>query len=255
MSEFNITIEGGTSKRLPTAGKYVDRDIIVTAEGGAEDLEAVLTEQEALIDELKEVLQGKASGGGSPIIAKSLVRIGIGYIDTGINGANSNLKIEIRYEFLTMPSGYFYVIRAYQDESTNATRILYNKNTAVYNCLNSIPSKSLTSTGTRYANVVYTDILKPESLTAFSYQSNGAKTTATRTSGAALEGKNILLFSNTTSSDNVTIKVYYLKIYDGITLVRDYAPFVTKNGECGLYDRVTKQFYGNSGDGKFEVDK
>lgn len=36
MSEFNITIEGGTSKRLPTAGKYVDRDIIVTAEGGGE---------------------------------------------------------------------------------------------------------------------------------------------------------------------------------------------------------------------------
>lgn len=34
MSEFNITIEGGTSKRLPTAGKYVDRDIIVTAERG-----------------------------------------------------------------------------------------------------------------------------------------------------------------------------------------------------------------------------
>lgn len=34
MSEFNITIKGGTSKRLPTAGKYVDRDIIVTAEGG-----------------------------------------------------------------------------------------------------------------------------------------------------------------------------------------------------------------------------
>lgn len=34
MSEFNITIEGGTSKRLPTAGKYVDRDIIVTAKGG-----------------------------------------------------------------------------------------------------------------------------------------------------------------------------------------------------------------------------
>lgn len=34
MNEFNITVEGGTSKRLLTAGKYVDRDIIVTAEGG-----------------------------------------------------------------------------------------------------------------------------------------------------------------------------------------------------------------------------
>ncbi|MBR2388213.1 MAG: hypothetical protein IKB02_05980 [Clostridia bacterium] len=33
MSEFNITVEGGSSVRLPTAGKYVDRDIIVTATG------------------------------------------------------------------------------------------------------------------------------------------------------------------------------------------------------------------------------
>lgn len=30
----NITIKGGSSVRLPTAGKYCDRDIIVTAEGG-----------------------------------------------------------------------------------------------------------------------------------------------------------------------------------------------------------------------------
>lgn len=58
----NITVEGGKSVRLPTAGKYCDRDIIITAEGGTEDLDAVLTEQEELIDELKDVLLGKASG-------------------------------------------------------------------------------------------------------------------------------------------------------------------------------------------------
>lgn len=34
MSVFNITVEGGTSVRLPTAGKYCDRDILVTATGG-----------------------------------------------------------------------------------------------------------------------------------------------------------------------------------------------------------------------------
>ena len=31
MSEHNITIEGGTSVKLKTEGKYCDRDIIVTA--------------------------------------------------------------------------------------------------------------------------------------------------------------------------------------------------------------------------------
>lgn len=34
MSTHNIDIEGGSSVRLPTAGKYCDRDIIITASGG-----------------------------------------------------------------------------------------------------------------------------------------------------------------------------------------------------------------------------
>lgn len=69
----NITVQGGKSVRLPTAGKYCDRDILVTATGGAEDLNDVLTEQEALIDELKDVLKGKASGGTDVDDAKSIV--------------------------------------------------------------------------------------------------------------------------------------------------------------------------------------
>ena len=37
MSEFNIEVEGGKAVRLPTAGKYCDRDIVVTATGGGSD--------------------------------------------------------------------------------------------------------------------------------------------------------------------------------------------------------------------------
>lgn len=36
MNEFQINMDGGSTIRLPTAGKYCDRDILVTAEGGAE---------------------------------------------------------------------------------------------------------------------------------------------------------------------------------------------------------------------------
>lgn len=36
MSEHNITVQGGSSVRLPTAGKYCDRDIVVTALGGGD---------------------------------------------------------------------------------------------------------------------------------------------------------------------------------------------------------------------------
>lgn len=65
MSEFNITVEGGKSVKLPTGGKYCDRDIIVTAEGGGvvENLEEVLAEQRGLIETLQTKLSNKASGG------------------------------------------------------------------------------------------------------------------------------------------------------------------------------------------------
>lgn len=37
MSEFNIEVAAGSSVRLPTAGKYCDRDIVITATGSGGD--------------------------------------------------------------------------------------------------------------------------------------------------------------------------------------------------------------------------
>jgi hypothetical protein len=68
MSDINITIPGGTSKRLLTKGTRCEDDIVITAEGGGgtvpvpEDLSAELTEQEALLTELRTALEGKESG-------------------------------------------------------------------------------------------------------------------------------------------------------------------------------------------------
>lgn len=64
MSEHNITVEGGSSVRLPTAGKYCDRDIVITVTGAGEDIEAELAEQENKVAELISVLEGKAAGNG-----------------------------------------------------------------------------------------------------------------------------------------------------------------------------------------------
>ena len=48
-----------------------------------------------------------------------------------------------------------------------------------------------------------------------------------------------------------SVRIFYCKIYDNETLIRDYLPCISPNGEAGLYDLVSDQFYGNSGTGTF----
>lgn len=46
-------------------------------------------------------------------------------------------------------------------------------------------------------------------------------------------------------------KLYSCQFYDNGTLVRDYVPCVTSDGEIGLWDMVEDKFYGNAGTGTF----
>lgn len=47
-------------------------------------------------------------------------------------------------------------------------------------------------------------------------------------------------------------KIYYLQIYNGLELVRDFVPCYNKNnGDIGLYDLVGRKFYTNLGTGAF----
>lgn len=193
------------------------------------------------------------TGGGSGEAGISrrvtyLRRTNEGYINTGVSGANNNLKIKIRYSLRVFPTGYWNVIYAYQNESTNATRILLNKNTYVIGNINSVASGgSVSITRTGYTGVIYTDVLEPSSSTAFKFTSNGTGSTMTRKQGEGLD-KNLLIFSAT--EDSVDIELYQCEIYDGDTLVRNFFPCI-RGEEYGLWDTVTEKFYGNDGNGSF----
>lgn len=172
-----------------------------------------------------------------------------GYIYTGVQGANSNLTIEIRLAFRTFPTGYWTLISAYVNESTNATRILYSGKNAVLASLNSLASQSVSVTRVGYTNVIYTDIVAPASSTTFKITSNGPNSTKTRSEGEGLDADaEIRIFP--TAADAVDVEIYQVRILDGNTLVRNFIPDY-QNGEFGLWDTVTQQFYGNEGDGEF----
>lgn len=195
-----------------------------------------------------EIASIKSEEGVSVNRVTYLRRIGDGYIDTGVSGANNNLKIMVRYAIRVFPTGYWRFIVAYENESTNTTRIILNKNTQILGNINSIATGgSATLTRTGYTGVIYTEIVEPTSSTSFKLSSNGLSTSKTRTLGEPLD-KNIQIFPNTT--DTVDVELYQCQIYDGQTLVRNFFPCV-KGEEFGLWDAVTQRFYGNVGDGKF----
>ena len=64
----------------------------------------------------------------------------------------------------------------------------------------------------------------------------------------------ITLFAWNNGADGIVknkSQIYGCKLYSGSTLIRDFVPRKNSSGEVGLYDNVTKQFYGNAGSGAF----
>ena len=93
MSEHSITVQGGSSVRLLTAGKYCDRDILVTAEGGGTD-----GAMDALVDKsITEYSSDSITSIGDYAFhsCKELVNIDFPNVVTvGINAFNKCTKIE-----------------------------------------------------------------------------------------------------------------------------------------------------------------
>lgn len=198
-------------------------------------------------DFANEIASIESGGNSSMIRVPYLRRVGAGYIDTGVDGANSNLRIIMRYAFRAFHTTYWKLLHAYVNESTNATRILISKNATVLANINSLANSSVTKTETLYKNVIYTtEIYSTASDICLVH--DGVKSVKTRSEGTELSGVNIHIFSNL--EDDVDIELYSMKIYDGDTLIRDYIPHYY-NGEFGLYDLVTKRFYKNLGGGTF----
>jgi len=61
--------------------------------------------------------------------------------------------------------------------------------------------------------------------------------------------------SSNTAPDYFTGRIYYLKIWDGNTLLRDYIPVLDANGVPAMYDRVSNSFFYNIGSGQFQYNK
>lgn len=84
---------------------------------------------------------------------------------------------------------------------------------------------------------------------------DGVKTWNNASTATFQTVSNLTLFAlnrNGTIREYLTGKIYYCKIYDNNTLVRDFIPAKRiSDNKYGLWDKVTKAFYPNTGTGTF----
>ena len=52
-------------------------------------------------------------------------------------------------------------------------------------------------------------------------------------------------------SEKFVGRMYYCKVWENGTLIRDFIPILRDSGDVGMYDLVQHKFYGNAGTGAF----
>lgn len=167
-------------------------------------------------------------------------RVNTGYIDTGVSGANSNLRIEISFSLNTLPSGTFNLFHAYVNDNTNATRAVLNGSSVTSCSLNSKAGSSLTAAIKRTTGRIYTESLSRTSSSMFVYYSTGGSGNSAITNGNSLDTTNtIKIFQSGT--DSVDINLYSFRIYSQDVLIKDYAPCLIA-GNYGMIDILTGKF-------------
>lgn len=176
------------------------------------------------------------------------------YIDTGINGNNDNLRFEVKYEWVNMPSSanYFGVFGNYSGrESANVTRLIQYGSTRTHVNLNTAAEESDNISQTKNPGEVFIDYLDNTT-----YKS-GDKEIKLDASKEAENNNNILLFAEIADRP-ADIKIYYFKVWDGDTLIRYMVPVnkgmvigATTIQDAGMWDLVNERFYGNQGKDSF----
>ena len=168
-------------------------------------------------------------------------------IDTGIVG-DSTIEMDIVYS-LTGHTNYAGIYGNYIDENHSCTRAILTEsnNTNAYVNVGQQASKSNTITGVARKVAENHLIANSTSITI-----NGTTYSPTWASGTK-NTTNIALYNSrvdTLPSGTIGLKIMSCKIKQSNVLVRDFIP--VRVGTTGyMYDKVSKQLFGNAGTGSF----
>lgn len=272
MSEHKITVNGGSSTRLLTAGKYCDRDIVVTATGSGVELPelaapgttadlmagkqlldgsgnvvdgtfsvtAEITEQAALIEQIKAALQGKAAGGGSAgntDLPSGYRRVdyiqftGEQIVDTGII---CNKNTQIRLTFTREKSSQHYLLGVASSDNTASV-------TAYMGGSWRFGNKAATKTLTTNADMIYSAVVDSSTITITGNASAISSVNEFETVGTLVLG-GCRSSDGTIAAAQFEGKVFFFVMYQGGEQVLHLVP-VTDGSVYRFWDTVSETFF------------
>lgn len=171
------------------------------------------------------------------------------YIDTGII-ANQNTNYEIKVQF-TKSTGYPYIFGAQQADRDRRFSLMEGSWNAFYYGANLHTQEinlSLT-TEQQTSNLV----VKKDGLNMYvDGEQKGTFSNTTFTTPSTLTIFTCHYANGQVHNNVYKGRLYYFKIYDGTTLIRDYIPmYQISTDTYGLWDRVEKKFYTSPNGVKF----
>lgn len=207
---FNIEVQGGSSVRLPTAGKYCDRDIVVTANGG---------------------------GGGSGDLPAGYSRVdyiqfyGTQTVDTGII-CNQNTKIQLAFTRERSSQHYMFGV-ASPDNTASVTAYMSGSWR--------FGNKTATKTPTTNANMIYSGVVDKTDVIITGSGTGISGVNEFETVGSLLLGA-CRNSDGTLGASQFIGKIFFFAMWEGDEQVLKLVP-VTDGTEFRFYDMVSKAFF------------
>lgn len=166
---------------------------------------------------------------------------GTQYINTDFK-PNQNTRIVFDFDPITVVEEWYFGTRTSSSASDRFSCLIAG------NTMKLRTDYAGTNKETSFVPSGRTVIDKNKNVTKFGSSSVSA------TSATFLSAYPLYLFAGDTggtANGQATLRLYSCVIYDNGTVVRDFVPCKNPSGVVGLYDKVGKKFYGNSGTGTF----
>lgn len=169
---------------------------------------------------------------------------GTQYIDTGVYPLNANHLIFKGIITSGTTDASFYGSNSSGNFTLNTMSGLYQFGVGSYININSSQARNVLHNIEIFASSTQQKLI----VDGETLLNNTETKTIINTQTIYLFGRN----TNNSLSIPMKGKIYYFKMYNGDTLVRDFVPCIRKSdNEIGMYDLVNKQFYTNQGTGTF----